>query len=247
MAGATVPAGISQRPTPTVYTIEYCFTAPAACPTAEWTATYTIREVCMGDPAAWTQPLPPVPPNFIGTVVTCDVCEHRTQTITCPVEQAIRTGSVEIHGNGVTATPALAAATATGGAMGAATAAIPGSGSTYGSGVAGSKTGGGAVDISMGGWNSVSGSDSLGSNSGSAAAAAVIGSSSSLESGSSGSNLGLESGSILPTISLPEPNTKSDAASSNYDTADAPSLRDSLVVVFGALAVAMIASQILLV
>ncbi|KAI3396465.1 hypothetical protein diail_12185 [Diaporthe ilicicola] len=87
------------------------WTAPAACPTKEWLATYTITEICTGDPEVWTQPA--IPPNFIKTVVTCDVCKHKTQTITCPVPAAAQTGDVTIQGNGITATPASVPAQAT--------------------------------------------------------------------------------------------------------------------------------------
>ncbi|KUI71633.1 hypothetical protein VM1G_11777 [Cytospora mali] len=44
-------------------------------------------------PATWTQPS--TPSNFIKTVVICDVCKHKTRTITCSVEQATRTVSTE--------------------------------------------------------------------------------------------------------------------------------------------------------
>ncbi|ROW06135.1 hypothetical protein VMCG_04621 [Cytospora schulzeri] len=291
--GATVPAGVSQRPLPTIFTTEYCFTAPAACATAEWTATYTIREVCTGNPATWTQPS--VPPNFIKTVVTCDVCEHRTQTITCPVEQSIQTGSVKIHGNGVTATPALAAVAAGGAAM---SAAALGSSSTSGSNVPGSKPGSAAGAGTLAGSNFVSGSDSPWSNTGSAAAAAaaivgsnsfagtgssgsnsssaaamalagpshasgsgfsgsnsgsaaavaagIVGSNSFPNSGSSAANMGLGADGMFATMAMPESNTETEAASSTYDTAGAPILGNSIVLMSAAFALALVASRFIL-
>ncbi|ROV92717.1 hypothetical protein VSDG_06620 [Cytospora chrysosperma] len=219
--GATILAGTLQRPAPAAtFTTEYSFTAPAACPTAEWTATYTIREVCTGDPATWTRP--PVPPNFVKTVVTCDVCAHKTQTITCPVELAVQTGPVRIHGDGVTATPALAAATATAAAnMGAAAA---------GSG------------------GSTSGSDISGPNSGSAAAAAaaIVGSNSFSGGGSSASNLGLGADDMFATVAMPGSGAETEAASTTYDTAGAPGMKISFVLVSGAIGLGLVASQLLL-
>lgn len=98
----------SATPAPTtaasVFTTTYDFTAQAADATSDWLATYTIQEVCTGDPATWTPP--PVPPNFVAVTVTCDACATPTQTITCPLEAAARTGSVSIWGSGgLTATP----------------------------------------------------------------------------------------------------------------------------------------------
>lgn len=94
-------AGALLAPVPT-FTTEYYFTAQAADATSEWLATYTIQEVCTGDPATWTPRA--TPPNFITTVVTCDACATPTQTITCPAGAADQTGSVSIWGSGVTAT-----------------------------------------------------------------------------------------------------------------------------------------------
>lgn len=218
--GATILAGTSQRPAPAAtFTTNYSFTGPAACPTAEWTATYTIREVCTGDPATWTRP--PVPPNFVKTVVTCDVCAHKTQTITCPVELAVQTGPVRIHGDGVTATPALAAAMATAAAnMGAAAAAAGSGGST-------------------------SGSDISGPNSGSAAAAS-IGSNSFSGGGSSASNVGLGADDMFATRAMPDSGAETEAASTTYDTAGAPGMKISFVLVSGAIGLGLVASQLLL-
>ncbi|KAJ0117194.1 hypothetical protein J7T55_003611 [Diaporthe amygdali] len=104
---ATVTATVTST-----FTEIWEFTAWAAGPTGEWPATYTIEEICTGDPDTWTRPA--IPPNFIKTVVTCGVCDRKTQTITCPVEKAAQTGDVTIQGNGVTATPASVPAQATG-------------------------------------------------------------------------------------------------------------------------------------
>lgn len=100
-------------PTSTVFVTEYCVTLPAACPTSEWIATYTITTTCTGDKSQWTAPA--VPPEFEVTTVVCDVCAHKTQTITCPNAEAT---NVVVAGNGVTVTvaPTPAAAAGTGAA-----------------------------------------------------------------------------------------------------------------------------------
>ncbi|EON97647.1 hypothetical protein UCRPA7_6943 [Phaeoacremonium minimum UCRPA7] len=99
------PETVTRTATTTeTFTTTYCVTYPAACPTSEWLATYTVVEVCTGNPATWVTP--GVPPNFAVTTVTCDVCEHQTQTITAPVVPAAATGTVTVNGNGVTITPA---------------------------------------------------------------------------------------------------------------------------------------------
>ncbi|OIW29788.1 hypothetical protein CONLIGDRAFT_680604 [Coniochaeta ligniaria NRRL 30616] len=87
--------------TSTVFVTSYCVTLPAACPTSEWIATYTITTTCTGDEAAWTAPA--VPPEFEVTTVVCDVCAQKTQTITCPNAEAT---DVSVEGNGVTVTVA---------------------------------------------------------------------------------------------------------------------------------------------
>ncbi|KAL1868142.1 hypothetical protein VTK73DRAFT_3833 [Phialemonium thermophilum] len=85
------------------YTTTYCVTLPAACPTSEWLATYTVVEVCTGNPATYTPPA--VPPNFVVTTVTCEPCAEKTQVITAP--PATPTGpATVIGGNGVTVTVA---------------------------------------------------------------------------------------------------------------------------------------------
>jgi hypothetical protein len=84
----------------------YIVIFPAACATREWLATYTVGEFCptecdahhrhrIGEPDF-------VPPNFVVTTVTCDVCAIKTQTITCP--NALGTAEAVIHGDGITAT-----------------------------------------------------------------------------------------------------------------------------------------------
>jgi hypothetical protein len=88
-------------PTSTVFVTSYCVTLPAACPTSEWLATYTITTTCTGDQAAWTAPA--VPPEFQTTTVVCDVCAQKTQVITCPNAAAT---DVAVGGNGVTVTVA---------------------------------------------------------------------------------------------------------------------------------------------
>jgi len=114
-------------PTSTVFVTSYCVTLPAACPTSEWIATYTVTTTCTGDKAHWTAPA--VPPEFEVTTVVCDVCAHKTQVITCPNAEAT---NVVVAGNGVTVTVAPtpgAANTAAGAAQtGAAGAAAGGAG-----------------------------------------------------------------------------------------------------------------------
>ena len=122
------PETVTRTATTTeTFTTTYCVTYPAACPTSEWMATYTVVEVCTGNPGSWTPP--GVPPNFAVTTVTCDVCEHQTQTITAPVVPAAATGTVHIGGNGVTITPAgatgVVVATGTPGGPGVITAGAP--------------------------------------------------------------------------------------------------------------------------
>ncbi|KAK0720045.1 hypothetical protein B0H67DRAFT_643333 [Lasiosphaeris hirsuta] len=100
-----------------VFTTTYCVTYPAADHTKEWLATYTVKETCHGkchgrphgehddhgdhSDKDWDKNLA-IPPNFVVTTVHCPVCEHKTQTITCP--NASGTGNAIIHGNGVTVT-----------------------------------------------------------------------------------------------------------------------------------------------
>lgn len=94
---------ISTSSVTTTFTETYTLTLPAACPTSEWLATYTVTEVCTGVPALWTTPS--CPPNFYTTTVVCDVCEHPTQVITCPNAGATGVPQViGVEGNGVTIT-----------------------------------------------------------------------------------------------------------------------------------------------
>ncbi|KAB5563190.1 hypothetical protein GE09DRAFT_1219760 [Coniochaeta sp. 2T2.1] len=98
---ASVGPATTVLATSTVFLTSYTVTLPAACPTSEWEATYTITTTCTGDRAHWTAPA--VPPEFAVTTVVCDVCAHKTQTITCPNAGAT---NVEVGGNGVTVTVA---------------------------------------------------------------------------------------------------------------------------------------------
>ncbi|KAK1770465.1 hypothetical protein QBC33DRAFT_528099 [Phialemonium atrogriseum] len=83
------------------FTTTYCVTLPAACPTSEWIATYTLLEICTGERDHWTPPA--IPPNFGTTTVFCDVCHEKTQVITCP-NAAAPTGPTVIGGDGITVT-----------------------------------------------------------------------------------------------------------------------------------------------
>lgn len=96
---AAIKSGLADN---TLFTTTYEVVLPAACPTSAWTATYTISQVCSGDPSTWA--IPSVLPNFDVTTVVCDVCEEATQTITCP--NALGTEPAVINGNGVTMTAA---------------------------------------------------------------------------------------------------------------------------------------------
>ncbi len=98
--GAAATATTTATVTST-YTTTYTFVALAACPTSTWPATYTIEEVCTGNPATFTPPA--IPHNFVETTVVCNVCATPTMTITCPVASASQTGDMIINGNGVTA------------------------------------------------------------------------------------------------------------------------------------------------
>ncbi|KAL1881816.1 hypothetical protein Daus18300_000869 [Diaporthe australafricana] len=242
------------------FTKVYTWTAPAACPTGEWLATYTIKEICTGDPKTWTQPA--IPPNFIKTVVTCNVCDKKTKTITCPVEKAAQTGDVTIQGNGITATPASVPAQATGGPdSGAgpgpgpgAAAPVPGAGP--GSGSMPNKGAGGDSPAAapLPAPNNNNGNAGPGSPPASAprsspskddgkggpGSAPAPGSGSSPASGpGSGSGPGAAApadgpaGGMAPTVTMPKSNAATDGASSPYVTAGAPSLKSALLLVSG--------------
>lgn len=85
----------------TVHHTSYIVVYPAACSTKEWLATYTVVESC---PKKCGPRHPKnhhwIPPNFTVTTVTCDVCHHKTQTITCP--NALGTEAAIIEGDGIT-------------------------------------------------------------------------------------------------------------------------------------------------
>lgn len=99
------PAPVTSSVTST-FTETYTVTYPAACPTSEWMATYTVTEICTGLPGLWTTPA--CPPNFYTTTVVCDICEHPTQVITCPnalaTAQPGAPGVIGVGGNGITVT-----------------------------------------------------------------------------------------------------------------------------------------------
>ncbi|KAH8887448.1 hypothetical protein GQ53DRAFT_294369 [Thozetella sp. PMI_491] len=102
------PATVTNTVT-SVFTKTYCVTLPAACPTSSWLATYTVAEVCTGNPADWTTPA--CPSNFVVSTVACDACQNKQQVITCPNALATDTNIKVLGNNGVTATvhPDLAA------------------------------------------------------------------------------------------------------------------------------------------
>ena len=233
------------------------YTAWAACPTSEWPATYTVTEVCTGDPDTWMQPN--IPPNFVKTVVTCGVCVEKTQTITCPVEEAARTGDVRIYGNGVTVTPAAVPAQPTGPGSGRGPDSMPGTVPGMGSGSS-ANSGPGANGAGLGprpgapAPGAGAGSSPhpvIGAGGDSPAVAPVPatnnnngnaepGSSPPAPNSGSGSGLGAapapaggETGDPSPTMVMPHSNAGTDAASSPYVTAGAPSLKSSLLLVSG--------------
>lgn len=213
------------------------YTAWAACPTSEWPAIYTIKEICTGDPAVWTQPA--IPPNFIKTVVTCGVCEQKTQTITCPVEAPAQTGDVTIYGNGVTATPASVPAQPTD-APDSGMGPGPGSGSGPGSGPGtepgmGMGAGGDSpAGAPMPAPNNQNGNAKPGSSPqpGSESAPAADSGSGSAP-GAAPAPGGGEAAGSSPTMVTPQSNAGTDAANSPYATAGAPTLKSTLLLVSG--------------
>ncbi|KAI1259339.1 hypothetical protein F5Y18DRAFT_433379 [Xylariaceae sp. FL1019] len=90
--------------TQTLFTTVYETVLVAACETGSWTATYTLTETCAGNPSDYVTPT--IPPGFVVTTVSCSVCEEEEIEITCPGAQPTGMGmsTVEIQGNGVTAT-----------------------------------------------------------------------------------------------------------------------------------------------
>lgn len=235
----TAPPPAATATVTETFTKVWQYTAWAACPTSEWPATYTITEVCTGNPKSWTQPA--IPPNFIRTVVTCGVCEQKTQTITCPVEKAAQTGDVNIYGNGVTAKPASVPAQPTGApgsgaAPGPGAKPVPGPGGAPGSGApapappagpgSGPNTGGGA-----GGGAPAAAPVPAPNNNGNAGPASPPGSGSG--PGAAPAPGGGQAGGSSPTLATPQSNAGTGAASSTYVTAGAPSLKSALLLVSG--------------
>ncbi|KAI3335006.1 hypothetical protein F4824DRAFT_162905 [Ustulina deusta] len=90
--------------TQTLFTTIYETVLPAACETSKWLATYTITETCLGNKADYVTPT--MPPGFIVTTVSCPICPESEVVITCPGAQPTGFGrpTVQISGNGVTAT-----------------------------------------------------------------------------------------------------------------------------------------------
>lgn len=243
------------------FTKVWQYTAWAACPTSEWPATYRIREVYTGDSDTWTRPN--VPPNFIKTVITCGVCVEKTQTITCPVEEAARTGDVTIYGNGITATPASVLAQPTGSpdfSMGPGPG--PGSSSDSMSGAmsgmgSGPGTNGGGSGIGLGALAPGAGPGSIPSpgagaggnplavvpvptpnkTNGSAGPGSLPDSGSAHGPGAAPAPAGSVAGGPSPTMVISQSITGTNAASSPYVTAGAPSLKSALFPVLGVFAV----------
>ncbi|KAI0197372.1 hypothetical protein EV127DRAFT_9215 [Xylaria flabelliformis] len=90
--------------TQTQWTTVYETVLPAACETSQWIATYTITETCVGDKTLYVTPT--MPPGFVVTTVSCHACQEPEVVITCPGAQPTGMGkpTVQIGGNGVTAT-----------------------------------------------------------------------------------------------------------------------------------------------
>jgi hypothetical protein len=120
--------------TQTFFTTVYETQLLAACETGSSLVTYTVTETCPGNPADYVTPT--IPPGFVVTTVSCGVCAEKEIEITCPGAQPTGMGmtTVQIGGNGITATivaspapvPGLggspaASAAPTGGASGGAT------------------------------------------------------------------------------------------------------------------------------
>ncbi|KAG8158758.1 hypothetical protein KVR01_011201 [Diaporthe batatas] len=214
------------------FTKVWLYSAWAACPTSEWPATYTIEEICTGDPATWAQPA--VPPNFIKTVITCGVCVEKTQTITCPVEEAARTGDIRVYGNGVTATPAAVPARQTGLGSGPGVNSSPGeNGAGSGPGSGAPAPGAGAGSASHPGVGAGGGSPAVipvpvpHNNNGNAGARPP-----------SPAPAGGEAAGSSPTTVMHQSNAGTDAASSPRVTASASSRKSSVLLLSGLSALA---------
>ncbi|KAH8157374.1 hypothetical protein CIB48_g10873 [Xylaria polymorpha] len=99
------------------FTTVYETVLPAACETSWWMATYTVTETCVGDKTDYATPT--IPPGFVVTTVSCQVCDESEVIITCPAAHPTGMGKPTVHvtGNGVTATivPTPAPAPANGG------------------------------------------------------------------------------------------------------------------------------------
>ncbi|KAI2643485.1 hypothetical protein GGS21DRAFT_18454 [Xylaria nigripes] len=104
--GTGVPSVPMRWPTAVlnVYTTVYETVLPAACETSSWMATYRVTETCYGNPGNYVTPT--IPPGFVVTTVSCNVCAQTEMEITCPGAQPTGMGkpTVHIEGNGVTAT-----------------------------------------------------------------------------------------------------------------------------------------------
>ncbi|KAK5656295.1 hypothetical protein OQA88_4675 [Cercophora sp. LCS_1] len=99
----TNTAGGGNSPNVVVHHTSYIWYGWAACSTRQWLATYTIFETCPGTcPIRVVEDPHWIPPNFVVTTVTCDVCATPTQVITCP--NALGTAEAIVHGDGITAT-----------------------------------------------------------------------------------------------------------------------------------------------
>ncbi|POS79422.1 hypothetical protein DHEL01_v202180 [Diaporthe helianthi] len=162
------------------------------------------------------------------------------QTINCPVEEAAWTGDVTIYGNGVIATPAAVPAQQTGSVMGTVSDSMPGTGSgtaennTSGASGPGRAGAGGSspavipVPVPHNDYdNAGPGSSSPAPNSGSEYAP-----------GAALAPAGGEAGGSSPTRVIPQSNAGTDAASSPYVAAGAPSLKSALLIVSGLFALA---------
>ncbi|KAI1115782.1 hypothetical protein F5Y14DRAFT_103927 [Nemania sp. NC0429] len=88
----------------TLYTTVYETVLPAACETSQWMATYTVTQTCTGKKSDFVTPT--MPPGFVVTTVSCAVCAESEIEITCPGAYPTGMGkqTVEIGGNGITAT-----------------------------------------------------------------------------------------------------------------------------------------------
>ncbi|KAI3323306.1 hypothetical protein HD806DRAFT_108129 [Xylariaceae sp. AK1471] len=151
--------------TQTLFTTVYETVLPAACETGSWLATYTVTETCPGNPANYVTPT--IPPGFVVTTVSCGVCAEKEIEITCPGAQPTGMGmaTVQIGGNGVTATIVASPAPAPGSGGSPAAPAAPTGGATSGGATSGGASSGGA---------SSGGASSGGASSGGAASGGAI-------------------------------------------------------------------------